>query len=387
MNPGEEKSRELFYQYYDKLDPAVPDLLGSREIGFIPFGGTMVRHRSLSNREDVGRFFRRTVPRHMYYSTAYYRDPENKKMDLKEWRGAELIFDLDADHIPGASKLPYEEILRQVKEHTERLVFRYLMDDFGFTEEEIHLSFSGGRGYHVHILSDKVYLLDSDSRREISNYIRGEGLDSKNFLYEMRKQKNPERGWFRLIDDSYTEFNRNIIAGDTEARNLLDKTLGNKNSSKAFIKAMTSAVKIERKIEKKENIFTAPGNEKYEVMDERDERVLQEIVRQVVLKNASEIDEPVTTDVHRLIRFPLSLHGKSGLIVKPLKLSEFESFVPLRDAIAECFKEGFLKVNMRFKYNIEFNDTKFSLDQGINEVPVYLALFVTGIGIGSFNLE
>ena len=38
----------------------------------------------------------------------------------KEWLGAELIFDLDADHIEGADKMTYMEILAEVKKtHTE----------------------------------------------------------------------------------------------------------------------------------------------------------------------------------------------------------------------------------------------------------------------------
>ncbi len=387
MNENDRKSRELFLKYYEGLDPALPDLLSSREIGFIPFGGTMVRHRALSGKDELRDFLLKTVPRHLYYSTAYYRYPENKKMDLKEWLGAELIFDLDADHIPGADKLPYEEILSQVKKHTERLVFKYLMDDFGFTEDEIHISFSGGRGYHVHILSEKVYMLDSDSRREIANFIRGEGLDQKNFIYEMRKQSNADRGWFKAIDDAYTEFNRRIASGDDETLQELNRCLGNKNSSRAFVNALKSGVRVEKRIEKKEAVFTKPGIEKYEVMDQRDEQVLQTVLRSTVQANSSEIDEPVTTDIHRLIRFPLSLHGKTGLKVLPMSLSEFGSFDPLRDAVPECFRVGMEKVNMRTGFRIRYGEDLFELDQGLNEVPQYVALFVAGIGLGQFNLE
>ena len=65
----------------------------------------------------------------MYYSSAYYRRPEEKVMLEKQWMGAELIFDLDADHLAGADKLTYSQILEEVKRHTERLVFKFLMDD------------------------------------------------------------------------------------------------------------------------------------------------------------------------------------------------------------------------------------------------------------------
>jgi DNA primase small subunit len=46
------------------------------------------------------------------------------------------------------------------------------------------------------------------------------------------------------------------------------------------------------------------------------------------------IDERVTIDTKRLIRYPNSLHGKSGLIARSLSYEELEAFDPLRDAVA-----------------------------------------------------
>lgn len=57
-------------------------------------------------------------------------------------------------------------------------------------------------------------------------------------------------------------------------------------------------------------------------------------------RERSEIDEPVTTDVHRLIRFPMSLHGKSGLMVLPVPLDGLEEFDPLVSAVPERFRMG-----------------------------------------------
>jgi DNA primase small subunit len=44
------------------------------------------------------------------------------------------------------------------------------------------------------------------------------------------------------------------------------------------------------------------------------------------------IDEPVTTDIHRLIRLQGSLHGKTGFAVT--RVRDLEAFDPFRDAIA-----------------------------------------------------
>ena len=42
-------------------------------------------------------------PHSCFHSTAYYRDPSQRKMIDKGWLGADLIFDLDGDHLPGVS--------------------------------------------------------------------------------------------------------------------------------------------------------------------------------------------------------------------------------------------------------------------------------------------
>ncbi|EQD29721.1 DNA primase small subunit, partial [mine drainage metagenome] len=59
----------------------------------------------------------------------------------KGWKGAELIFDLDADHLPGATGMSYEQILDEVKRHTLRLVFTFLIGMLGINEESIKLIF------------------------------------------------------------------------------------------------------------------------------------------------------------------------------------------------------------------------------------------------------
>ena len=127
-------------------------MLFQREIGFIPFNGTMIRHKKFSGQGAMDRFARQYVPRHLYYSSAYYRFPDQHKMAEKEWLGAELIFDLDADHIEGADKMTYMQILAEVKKHTMRLL-DMLMNDFGFHENNIRLYFSGLNVFSVSIMS------------------------------------------------------------------------------------------------------------------------------------------------------------------------------------------------------------------------------------------
>ncbi|MDO8056377.1 MAG: hypothetical protein Q6361_05900, partial [Candidatus Hermodarchaeota archaeon] len=58
-----------------------------------------------------------------------------------------------------------------------------------------------------------------------------------------------------------------------------------------------------------------------------------QVVTQYVIDSLGAIvDEPVTTDIHRLIRLPGSLNGKTGFLVKRLDFTSLEDFDPFQDA-------------------------------------------------------
>ncbi len=54
--------------------------------------------------------------------------------------------------------------------------FRYLENDFGFSQNELRVFFSGHRGYHLHIENEAVRSLDAMARKEIVDYVTGLGL-------------------------------------------------------------------------------------------------------------------------------------------------------------------------------------------------------------------
>jgi len=59
----------------------------------------MLRHKGFRNVDALRSFLKTVVPSDVYYSSAYYERPE-EDMRGKGWLGADLIFDIDADHIP-----------------------------------------------------------------------------------------------------------------------------------------------------------------------------------------------------------------------------------------------------------------------------------------------
>jgi DNA primase small subunit len=115
-----EKSMEFlkstFQTYYESNKIELPDRFGRREFAFLLFGGKgMVRHLGFEKREMIWNFLEERAPQHAYYSSAYYQHPDAAKMPDKLWMGAELIFDLDSDHLPNAEKMGYVESLVEVK--------------------------------------------------------------------------------------------------------------------------------------------------------------------------------------------------------------------------------------------------------------------------------
>ncbi|HIE15131.1 TPA: hypothetical protein EYP70_07655, partial [Candidatus Bathyarchaeota archaeon] len=183
-----DKFREFYERESDRIE--APTSIEMREFGFLLFGEKiMIRHKSFTEIKDLRRFLREIVPMHVYYSAAYYSAPE-EPMERKGWIGADLYFDIDADHIPtpcrklhdlwrchkcgfqGKGTPPNrcpvcgnqnfdtktwscEVCLEAARRETIKLI-EFLMSDFGFSEEEVNVSFSGHRGYHVHIESEEV---------------------------------------------------------------------------------------------------------------------------------------------------------------------------------------------------------------------------------------
>src|SRR5699024_11788069 len=85
----------------------------------------------------------RERPRHVYFSAGRYDDPAANAMDEKGWQGSDLVFDLDADHLPTVElgEDSYGEMLAKCKKALLRLL-DFLENDFGF--RDLTIVFSGG---------------------------------------------------------------------------------------------------------------------------------------------------------------------------------------------------------------------------------------------------
>jgi DNA primase small subunit len=190
--------RKRFADYYQNSQLMMPHDFPRREWGFIFFDElpevVMRRHKAFSRESEALDYIRGMVPAHAYHSAAYYEFPGAATMKEKKWQGADLIFDLDADHLPG-KVYSYKGMLDNVKSETCKLL-DFLLEDFGFSEFNTSIVFSGGRGYHIHVRDPKVLTLESAERREIVDYLSGTGL-STDFLFKPAKHKVYDDGKFR----------------------------------------------------------------------------------------------------------------------------------------------------------------------------------------------
>jgi DNA primase small subunit len=309
----------------------------------------------------------------------------------KNWLGADLIFDLDADHIKGAEGKTYEETLNMVKKEFIRLIDDFLLNDFGFSQNQLTIVFSGGRGYHIHIRDPMVLSLTSHERREIVDYITGKDLAYEDIfqkeVYETKKSGSfvNVKHKLKLFDKDAGGWKRKIFEGIkkmTQDLEMLDKKksieklegfkgVGNK-IARGIYNDLYTGEKEERGVDKmlrdkNLDIFSSNKN-----LDSFVNIVKQEV--SVELKG--ETDEPVTSDVKRLIRLPSSLHGKTGLVVTRLKRDQLDEFDPLNDAISSSFTDEPVKINIIKPVKVKLKNEVFDLKVGESEVPEYAAIFL-----------
>ena len=362
-----------FGDFYRSAEPVLPPAADDREWGHIPWsagGTTMVRHQSLLDMGDLGGFLAREAPRHVYFSAARWRDPGAPTMDEKGWLGADLVFDLDADHLPGVDpdETPYHEMLATCKDALGRLLDR-LADDFGF--DDFKIVFSGGRGYHVHVRDERLRGLDSEARREIVDYVRAIDLDRDALIATRavgattRRELRTEGGWGRRAHRRLLAFVDELLALDeAEARERLMAFDGIGEG-----RATTILGTLERTPDALREGNVEAGGPGVRTL-------VGAMVEESVEGETAPIDEPVTTDTRRLIRLPGSLHGGSGLAVTPIERDALDDFDPLRDAVPDRFRGDAISVEVTDPGEVRLDGDRFTLSGGEQRVRECVGVFL-----------
>ncbi len=379
-----------FGDYYRNAELWTPPRIRMREWMLSPFGNNKpLRHKSFNSVNNLRDFLVNRTPASVFYSTAYWNDPNQLKMSEKGWKGADLIFDLDGDHLPSINPYNFPEMLEIIREYAWNLWNDFLKPDFGFDEKYLQVTFSGHRGFHLHYRDPNIFHLDSSARRELVNHIRGNSVD-------VDKSRNKD-GWINANGwpNKVVEGSKNLIEkidfinnneGSEEAeiliRSLLEN-MGEKYSTKnkkpkAAFKNMIGKFKAEGV---KEQIMTG----KFTRLGAKNEEVFKDLIKadqSIILSKSGETDDPVTVDVRRVIRYPTSLHGKSGLKVTEFPLERLNpdsqnKFDPLTEAVV--LGKG-KKVDVEISIeegNIRIKDCEYELFRGdIIEVNEDVASFL-----------
>jgi len=387
----------MFAKHYREAPLAMPERFARREFGFMFFDRDfMMRHLSFPSRASLKSYLVEQVPAHAYHSCAYYEKPDAPTMAEKKWLGADLIFDLDADHVEGTKGLPYEQMLVRVREEVIRLIDEFLLDDLGFSEDELRIVFSGGRGYHVHISSPKVIKLTSHERREIVDYITGTDLDldwvfpsipfeasrfkdRPGLAYKRNMPTVEDGGWRKrirmgidtLLEDlekMEPEKAAALLAGMVSQSN---KDIGRKTIDGMY-KDLFGGSSGKRGIDRMraENTFEIFSQKRHA------DAFLEIVGMKVKMKMRGETDEPVTSDIKRLIRLPSSLHGKTGFEVVPISRDDLTDFDPFEDALPRAFGDSTVEVRCGKPVDVRMRGRSYSLDSGKNKVPEHVAVYL-----------
>lgn len=316
--------REFYFHHRATVE--TPPGITEREFGYMPFGGTMVRHLMYGTAGELLALLVKEGPANVYCSAARYEDP-TQQMEEKGWRGADLIFDIDADAIPTDCKRTHDlwrckacgrmelgprpascpacgsrqteltnlacsTCLGAAKERTGRLL-DFLQADFGIASDAIAIHFSGNIGYHVTVADPAFHGLDQLARSDIADYVAGVGLlpealgISRKAEYadiERRRAKPSEPGWRGRMARAW--------AGSPAANS---RTPQPAELPRSYARA-------------------------------------KKVVEQLARQTGVGIDAGVTTDVHRIFRLGGTLHGKTGLLKQ--RCVDLAAYDPLVEAVA-----------------------------------------------------
>ena len=399
-DPNIDFLKTCFKQYYKELDFEPPDRFTRREWGFFLFGANnMVRHTKFDSLDQLKGFLSSRAPAHCYCSAAYYQDPALTPMPEKEkgWLGAELIFDLDADHLKNAESMSYEEQLANVKKMVQKLVFDFLLPDFDFDEKHTEVYFSGGRGYHIHITDPEVLTLDSKDRQEIVDYLTGTGLkedwvmskeafdrvqSGQYFKVKSRIEMFPEDapGWKgrirngakRLVDELEARSEEEAVQfmlqlkEDPSLKGHMSKDSAGELYQKLFHKAPDGQTAAQRVLQ---------SGYLDEISPDRFRNIFFRLILAYSrIEVAGETDEPVTKDIKRLLRMPYSLHGKTGFKVVKVELDGIKDFDPLDTPVV--FSSKPVKLEVTRPVDVTLKGERFKLEPGEAELPLFAAVFL-----------
>ena len=355
----EESFKKYYFNHFDLI--TVPERTSEREFGYQKFNSGMTRHISIKDDKELHLMLMQNIPSDVYCSNAYYTFP-NLPMNEKDWKEADLIFDIDAKdlNLPcrenhtvsicndcnevsktsiqcmkcnstklEKKSLPCKNCIDASKNEVLKLT-EVLINDLAITQENIQVYFSGNEGFHVYVYNSQFQQIGSRERSELTDYISLRGTIPETF--GMKKFK-PNRA-------SFPDFNEKGWRG-----RFSKQVFGSKSKrSKIITELITNGYSSFQKI-------------------------LDDVSENIGVK----IDPNVTMDIHRIFRLPGSINSKSGLTkIQCNDLSKFDPYVK-----ASFLSDDTVEVLANSPIQFSLKNKKFG--PYINEkatVPTFAAVYM-----------
>jgi len=355
----EDTFKKYYFAHFDLI--RVPNRTSEREFGFQKFNSGMTRHISIKDDKELHLLLMKNIPSDVYCSNACYSFP-NLPMNEKDWKEADLIFDIDAKDLNlecrknhtvskcnecneistsnnSCSKcnsiklekksLPCKNCIFASKNEVLKLS-NILIEDFSVQQKDIHVYFSGNEGFHVYVYNSQFQQLGSKERSELTDYIRFHGAIPETF--GMKKIK-PNRSTFPDFEEKgwRGRFSKEVYGTKSKRSKIITELIANGYSS--FQKTL----------------------------DDISDRI------------GAKVDPNVTMDIHRIFRLPGSLNSKSGLT--KIFCNDLTKFDPYLEA--SFLNENLVEVMANCPIGFNLKNIKFGpyFNEKVS-IPTYAAVYM-----------
>ncbi|MGC8730236.1 MAG: DNA primase catalytic subunit PriS [Candidatus Micrarchaeia archaeon] len=366
----ENLARAKFYSFYKNANIQI-ESIESREFGFGDFESKInKRHIAFKSYKEFKDYLMLNVPAFISVSTAFYKDPAARPMENKGWLGSELVFDLDATDLNLECQLKHgkgwvcSKCLSEIRDQTLRLIEDFLIPDFGISEKDLSINFSGNRGYHVHVKNKRLFGLDDEARKQITDYITGTGIELSEFFPNMGVRGTVLRGPTPSTPGWGGKLARGVISALNEGEEKLMKLNVDKSTARRLVK------------NKSDVIFGITTGNWDKINIPKKAEFWRSVLSGMTITQTSTIDKNVTNSIHHLVRAADTIHGDTGLLAKTIgSISELERFDPMKESI--IFKEGEIKVHALSVPEFTIGDRSYGpfINQDVS-LPTYAALYL-----------
>ncbi len=347
---------KLKEHHYTNVKLEVSDIQ-RREIAFAYQGVDGVRGRAnyFETVEDLrSHLLRKPTIEAVYASTAYYLDPNMKAPSKRGFLGHDLVFDIDMAYTSDYANRV--EWMHEVCYRTSYLI-DILTDELGFARDKMEVSFSGSKGFHILVNDTELVNMDVADRAQLCQYVTGQ----KVIRSDIKKGKG---GW----NKKYSRYIDCLVRLMTDDIEYNEKTLLSMGFPKSNAKKISGLMSDSTK-------RTAFSQGHLEWLDAK---VSKALVDSFFKKESSifadrVLDSSVTTDKHRIFRFPGTIHPKYGFVATTLEPSDLDDPSIVFDKIKQAGGKDLVEITLDHDVLEDFEVRKH-WGAGTHNIPRWLAL-------------